>query len=69
MSWADTDPHTRELAHAILTPRQLRIIQDRANNHSWNTIALAYDIDEATARGHHKRAIRKLANARKDQAA
>lgn len=69
MSWADTDPRTQQLAIAILTSRQLHIIQDRANGHSWNTIALAYTIDEATARGHHKRAIRKLAAARKDTAA
>lgn len=68
MSWASTDPHTRELAETILTTRQLAIVQDRANGHSWRTIADAYSIDEATARGHHKRAIRRIQRARKEAA-
>lgn len=69
MNWNTINPTTRQLAHEHLTERQLHILQDRANGHSWNTIANAYNIDEATARGHHKRAIRKIASARKDNAA
>ena len=68
MSWNDVDPATRELAHQVLTPRQLDVIRHRANGHPWARIATALNLDEATVRGHHKRAVRKLANARKDAA-
>lgn len=69
MTWSTLDPATRELAQRTLTPRQLAILQDRINGHSWRTIALAYRIHEATARAHHKAALERLRRHRKDAAA
>jgi DNA-binding NarL/FixJ family response regulator len=69
MSWNTIDPTTRQLAQQTLTPKQLHILQDRTNGHSWRTIATAHHITEATARGHHKAALTNLERARKDNAA
>jgi DNA-binding NarL/FixJ family response regulator len=52
----------------ILTHRQHAILQDRLNGHSWRTIATAYGIHEATARGHHRAALARLERARKEAA-
>lgn len=60
MTWNNVNPQTRDIATRTLTPRQLAILQDRTNGHSWRTIADAYNIDEATARGHHRRALERL---------
>lgn len=66
MSWNTLPPDRKALATERLTPRQLRILQDRLNGHSWRTIATALHIHEATARGHYKAALDRLA--RKDAA-
>lgn len=60
MSWNQLPPTTRERAQRILTHRQLTILQDRLNGHTWRTIADAYSIHEATARGHHRAALNRL---------
>ena len=66
MSWNTIDANTRQLAETVLTPKQLEVIQHRANNHTWNTIATHMNLDEATVRGHYKRALRRIENARKE---
>jgi DNA-binding NarL/FixJ family response regulator len=43
-----------------LTDRQAHILLDRIHGHSWRTIADAYHITEATARGHHKAALARI---------
>ena len=40
----------------LLTPTQKRVLDYRRAGHSWRTIALALKLDEATVRGHHRRA-------------
>ena len=52
----------------ILTPRQHHILTLRLAGHSWRTIARALHINEATARGHHKAALDRIDQARKDAA-
>lgn len=69
MSWNTIPADRQAFIETILTPRQLEVLKARTNGHTWNTIATALNLDEATVRGHHKRALRKLANARKDHAA
>ncbi len=46
-----------------LTALQLAVVHARLNGHTWQRIANAMNLDEATVRGHHKRATRRLANA------
>ncbi len=46
-----------------LTPSQLAVVHARIDGHSWQRIANAMNLDEATVRGHHKRATRRLNNA------
>ena len=68
MSWTKLTPDQQNLALRTLTPSQLRVFQDRLNGHPWARIATAMNLDEATIRGHHKRAIRRITNAQKDAA-
>ena len=60
MSWHSIPPNTRRTYNQILTPKQLDILRHRSNGHSWLTIALALDLDEATVRGHYRRAINRI---------
>lgn len=60
MSWQTLNPDTRQAAEQILTPRQLTILRDRLNGHSWRTIARAHDIHEATVRGHWNAALDRM---------
>ena len=56
-------------ARAILTDRQRRVLDLRLAGHSWRTIADSLGIHEATARGHHQRALDRIETAlRKDAA-
>lgn len=68
MSWNQLPQHVRDTAHKHLTQRQHQILQDRINGHSWNTIADAYNLNPATARGHYRAAVRKLHQHLKDAA-
>ena len=52
---------------ATLTRLQHAVVQARLNGHTWQRIANAMNLDEATVRGHHKRATRRLANATRTQ--
>lgn len=60
MSWNQLHPRTRERAQRILTRKQLTILQDRLNGHSWRRIADAHAIHEATARSHYRAALDRL---------
>ena len=60
MSWATLDQRIRHTAEAVLTDRQLTVVRARVDGHSWDRIALALNLDEATVRGHWKRAVRRL---------
>lgn len=60
MSWNNLTADDRELYTEILTPIQLEIFRHRLNGHSWRTIASALARDEATIRGHHRRAIERI---------
>ncbi len=62
-----TDEH-KDLVEATLTDLQLEVFKARMDRHPWQRIANAMNLDEATVRGHHKRAIRRLNNARKEAA-
>lgn len=68
VSWDTLDAEQRTYLRANLTELQLAVVQARLNGHTWQNIANAMNLDEATVRGHHKRAVRRLANARKDAA-
>ncbi len=48
---------------AHLTALQHEVVRKRLNKHTWQKIADSMNLDEATIRGHHKRATRRLANA------
>lgn len=69
MSYDTLGPDQRQFLTANLTALQLAVVQARLNGHTWARIADSMNLDEATIRGHHKRAFRRLANARKEQAA
>jgi len=60
MSWADLPEPRRRLAEQILSDRQLTVLKDRLNGHSWRAIATAHGIHEATVRGHHQAALDRL---------
>lgn len=46
----------------VLTAKQLRVLEDRElHGLTWNQIAFALDLDQATVRGHYRRAQRRLA--------
>ena len=53
-------------AENTLTPKQQAVLKHRLAGHSWRTIAQALNINEATARGHHKRALDRIRKTRKD---
>lgn len=67
-TWDTLDPEQRAFLAANLTQLQHQVVQARINGHTWQTIANAMNLDEATIRGHHRRAIRRLNNARKGHA-
>lgn len=69
MSWHNVDPAYRELAQRVLTPRQLEVLRHRTNGVSYRKIAIALHVDEATIRGHERRAFTRLANALRKEAA
>lgn len=47
--------------HGVLTERQLRVLELRElHGCTWNQIAYMTDTDQATVRGHHRRAQRRL---------
>lgn len=69
MSWNTIAPERRALIEATLTKLQLEVVKGRIDGHSFQRIADAMSLDQATVRGHYKRALRRLADARKDQAA
>lgn len=69
MAYHDLTDDQRQFLYRHLTELQHTVVRARLDNHSWQRIANAMNLDEATIRGHHKRAVRRLANARKDQAA
>lgn len=63
----NTDLHA--LAQQHLTERQRRVLIARLNGHTYRRIADAYNIHEATARGHYQAALRRLEpHLRKDAA-
>lgn len=66
MSWNTLTAERRKHLETILTTRQLRILQNRLDGHTWRTIADALSIDEATCRGHYRRALARIEHARKD---
>lgn len=68
MSWATLTQEHKTFIAKHLTELQLKVIQARLNGHTWNKIADSMNLDEATVRGHYKRATRRLNNARKDTA-
>lgn len=46
----------------VLTERQLRVLECRElHGMTWNQISYAMDLDQATVRGHYRRAQRRLA--------
>lgn len=46
----------------VLTERQLRVLECRElHSMTWNQISYAMDLDQATVRGHYRRAQRRLA--------
>jgi DNA-binding NarL/FixJ family response regulator len=46
----------------VLTDRQLRVLECRElHGMTWNQISYALDLDQATVRGHYRRAQRRLA--------
>lgn len=61
----DLAPYNIDVPKFTLTTRQRDILRDRLNGHSWRTIANAYHITEATARGHHRAALANIERARK----
>ena len=63
------DPRITDLAAQVLTERQRRILEYRLAGHSWRTIGRALHISEATARGHHEAALRRLHQAQQENAA
>ena len=67
MSWNTLDPERQAFITSTLTPRQLEILRLRIDGHSFQRIADALNLDEATIRGHHKRAKRRLENAAQEQ--
>jgi len=68
MSYQDLHPDQQTFLAQHLTELQLAVVKARIDGHTWQRIALAMNLDEATVRGHHKRAVRRLSNARKDTA-
>lgn len=68
MTYDDLTPDQQEFLKAILTDLQHQVVKDRLNKHPWQRIANAMNLDEATVRGHHRRAIRRINNARKEAA-
>lgn len=68
MTYDDLDPVQQLFLKSILTDLQHQVVKDRLNGHPWQRIANAMNLDEATVRGHHRRAIRRLTNARKEAA-
>jgi DNA-binding NarL/FixJ family response regulator len=68
MSYQDLHPYQRAFLAEHLTELQHAVVKARIDGHTWQRIGLAMNLDEATVRGHHKRAVRRLANARKDAA-
>ncbi len=66
MSWNTLTPDQQTFLTHHLTNLQLQVVTERLNGHTWQRIADAMNLDEATVRGHHKRATRRLANARKE---
>lgn len=69
VSYANLTPDEQQFLLDHLTNLQHEVVMARINGHTWSTIANSMNLDEATVRGHHRRAIRKLANTRKDNAA
>lgn len=69
MSWQHIPPERRELYAQLLTDIQLEVLRHRTNRHSWRTIARALHRDEATCRGHYRRALERIDRHRKEQAA
>lgn len=61
MSWGSLPQQRRDTAIAILTTRQLRVLQHRLDGHSWRVIGTALGISEATARAHYKAALERIA--------
>lgn len=46
----------------VLTEKQLRVLEDRElHGLTWNQISYALNLDQATVRGHYRRAQRRLA--------
>ena len=46
----------------VLTDRQLRVLECRElHGMTWNQIVFAMNLDQATVRGHYRRAVRRLA--------
>ena len=68
MSWQHIPHETRELYARLLTPIQLEVVRHKANGHSYRTIARAMNRDEATIRGHHRRAVERIRRHRKEAA-
>jgi DNA-binding NarL/FixJ family response regulator len=60
MSYQSLSERTRSIAEERLTARQLQVLRARVDGHSWERIADSMNLDEATARGHWKRAVRRL---------
>ncbi len=63
MSYNSLSEHQKTFLHQHLTELQHTVVVCRLEGHTWQRIANAMNLDEATIRGHHKRATRRLANA------
>lgn len=68
MTWANLTREDQELYTKLLTPTQLDVLRHRLNGHSWRDIAADLHRDEATIRGHHRRAIERIRRHRKEAA-
>jgi len=60
VSWLALPQNRRDHYAEILTPIQLDVVRHRVNGHSYRTIAMALHRDEATIRGHYRRALERI---------
>lgn len=63
MKWADLDQESKDLIDQTLTEKQAAVVKLRLNETPWRQIADTLDIDESTAKGHYRSALRRLRRA------
>jgi len=69
MSWLEISPTNRELAETVLTTKQLEVLRLVIDGHSFRAIGRHLRVTEATVRGHYERALDKMGEAMKENAA